>query len=85
MPRGEAQKADDKTSPPAPEPVTADAEMPGLEGAPEPETKPVEKAAKSKRARLLPEPLEAAKPTENGAHAEPVTAAATPDAPNDAG
>jgi len=85
MPRGEAVKADDKASLPAPELVTTDAEMSGLEGAPEAETKPAEKPAKSKRAKLLPEPLEAAKPTDNGATAEPVTAAATPDAPNDAG
>jgi len=85
MPRGEAVKAEDKTSLPAAELVTTDAEMSGLEGAPEAETKPAEKPAKSKRAKLLPEPLEAAKPTDNGATAEPVTAAATPDAPNDAG
>ena len=85
MPKGEAQKADDKTSLPAPEAVTTDAEMAELGGGPEPETKSGDKPAKSKRAKLLPEPLEAAKPTENGAHAEPVTAAATPDAPNDAG
>jgi len=87
MPRGEALKAEDKTSLPAPDLVTTDAEMPGLEGVPEsgPEAKPAEKAAKSKRAKLLPEPLEAAKPIENGASAEPVAAAATSDAPNDAG
>jgi hypothetical protein len=84
MPRGEALKPEDKTSLPAPELVTTDAEMSRLEG--EPETKPDEKPAKtSKRAKLLAEPLEAAKPAENGAAAEPVTAAATPDAPNDAG
>jgi hypothetical protein len=87
MPRGEALKAEDKKSLPAPDLVTTDAEMSGLEGGPEPEpeAKPTEKAAKSKRAKLLPEPLEAAKPIENGASAEPVTAAATSDAPNDAG
>jgi len=87
MPRGEALKAEDKTSLPAPDLVTTDAEMSGLEGVPEPEpeAKPAEKTAKGKRAKLLPEPLEAAKPTENGASAEPVTAAATSDAPNDAG
>ena len=85
MPRGEALKAEDKTSLPAAELVTTDAEMSGLEAEPEPETKPAEKPAKSKRAKLLPEPLEAAAPTRNGATAEPVTAAATPDAPNDAG
>src|SRR6266853_3007701 len=70
MPRGEALKAEDKTSLPAPDLVTTDAEMTGLEGVPEPETetKPAEKPAKSsKRAKLLPEPLEAAKPIENGA------------------
>ncbi len=87
MPRGEVLKAEDKKSLPAAELVTTDAEMSGLEGAPapEPETKPAEKAAKSKRAKLLPEPLEAAASTDNGATAEPVTAAAPPDAPNDAG
>ena len=87
MPRGEALKAEDKTSLPAPDLVKTDAEMSGLEGVPEPEpeTKPTEKAAKGKRAKLLPEPLEAAKPVENGASAEPVTAAATSDVPNDAG
>ncbi len=87
MPRGEALKAEDKKSLPAAELVTTDAEMSGLEGAPapEPETKPAEKAAKSKRAKLLPEPLEAAASTDNGATAEPVTAAAPPDAPSDAG
>jgi len=87
MPRGEALKAEDKTSLPAPDLVTTDAEMSGLEGGaePEPEAKPAEKAAKGKRAKLLPEPLEAAKPIENGASAEPVAAAATSDAPNDAG
>ena len=83
MPRGEALKAEDRTSLPAAEVVTTDADMSGLGGEPEP--KPAEKPAKSKRAKLLPEPLEAAKPTENGASAEPVTAAATSDAPNDAG
>jgi len=83
MPRGEASKAEEKTPLPAPELVTTDAEMSGLEG--ELETKPAEKPAKSKRAKLLAEPLEAAKPAENGAAAEPVTAAVTPDAPNDAG
>ena len=79
-------KAEDKTSLPAPDLVKTDAEMSGLEGVPEPEpeTKPTEKAAKGKRAKLLPEPLEAAKPVENGASAEPVTAAATSDVPNDA-
>jgi hypothetical protein len=46
---------------------------------------PAEKPAKGKRAKLLPEPLEAPTPADNGAIAEPVTAAATPDAPNDAG
>ncbi len=88
MPRGEALKAEDKTSLPAPDLVTTDAEMTGLEGVPEPEieTKPAEKPAKSsKRAKLLPEPLEAAKPIENGASTEPVTVAATSDAPDDAG
>ena len=87
MPRGEALKAEDKASLPAPDLVTTDAEMSGLEGVPEPEpeAKPAEKAAKGKRAKLLPEPLEAAKPIENGASAEPVAAAATSDAPNDAG
>ena len=85
MPRGEAQKAEDKPSLPAAEVVTTDAEMAGLEGGAETETKPTDKPAKSKRAKLLAEPLEAAKPAENGATAEPVTAAATPDAPNDAG
>ena len=87
MPRGEALKAEDKTSLPAPDLVTTDAEMSGLEGVPEPEPgpKPAEKPVKGKRAKLLPEPLEAAKPIENGASAEPVAAAATSDAPNDAG
>jgi hypothetical protein len=85
MPRGEALKAEDKKSLPAADLVTADADMSGLGGEPQPEIKPAEKPAKSKRAKLLPEPLEAAKPTENGASAEPVTATATPDAPNDAG
>ena len=87
MPRGEALKAEAKTSLPAPDLASTDAEMSGLEGVPEPEpdAKPAEKAAKSRRAKLLPEPLEAAKPIENGASAEPVAAAATSDAPNDAG
>jgi len=87
MPRGEALKAEDKTSLRAPDLVTTDAEMAGLEGVPEPEpeTKAAEKPAKGKRAKLLPEPLEAAKPIENGATAEPVAAAAISDAPNDAG
>src|SRR5689334_21888186 len=40
MPRGEALKAEDKTSPPAPELATTDADMPGLESGPEPEAKP---------------------------------------------
>src|SRR6266699_3823167 len=55
MPRGEALKAEDKTSLPAPDLVTTDAEMSGLEGVPEPEpeTKPAEKPAKGKRAKLL--------------------------------
>src|SRR6266566_705406 len=82
MPRGEALKAEDKTSLPAPDLVTTDAEMAGLEGVPDPETKAAEKPVKGKRAKLLPEPLEAAKPIENGASAEPVAAAATSDAPN---
>src|SRR5689334_20799393 len=82
MPRGEAQKTEDKVSLVAPEPVTTDAAMAGLEGGTEPETKPADKPGKSKRAKLLQDPLEAARPTENGAHAEPVTAAATPDTPN---
>jgi len=85
MPRGEAVKAEDRTSLPAAELVTTDAEMSGLEGAPEPETKAAEKPAKSKRAKLPPEPLEAVTATGNGSTAEPATAAATPDAPNDAG
>jgi hypothetical protein len=85
MPRGEALKTEDKKSQPAADLVTTDAEMSGLEDEPAPETKPAEKPAKSKRAKLLPEPLEAPTPADNGAIAEPVTAAATPDAPNDAG
>ena len=85
MPRGEALKAEDKASEPAPEPVQTDAEMAGLKGEPEPDTKTDEKPAKSKRSKLLPEPLEPAAPTENGAATERVTAAATPDAQNDAG
>jgi len=86
MPRGEALKAEDKASLPAPELVTTDAEMSGLEGDHEPETKPAAKPVKNKRAKLLPEPLDAAKPTENGAAAEEaVTVAATPDGTNDAG
>ncbi len=85
MPRGEVLKAEDKKSLPAAELVTTDAEMSGLEGEPAPEAKPAEKPAKGKRAKLLPEPLEAATPTDNGATAEPVAAAATSDAPNDAG
>lgn len=85
MPRGEAVKpADEQPSLPAPDLTATDAEMAAVEPV-EAQTPPA-KSGKSKRAKLLAETIEAA-PTENGAAAEPVaaTAAAAPDAPNDAG
>lgn len=85
MPRGEALKAEEKTSPPAAELAPTDAEMAGLEAEPKPETKPAPKSEKSKRAKLLPEAVQAEPSNENGAAAEPVTSAATADPPDDAG
>jgi uncharacterized membrane protein len=95
MPRGEALKAEEKPSLPAADLAATDAEMAAVEPSPEPDTKPA-RAGKTRRAKLIPDTIEA-KTTENGdgeatapaAPAEPAepaaAAAATPNAPNDAG
>ena len=85
MPRGEAVKAEpDKASLPQADIAAIDAEMPAAEPEPAPDQKAA-KTAKTKRAKLLPEPVEAAAPAENGAETEEMATAATATATNDAG
>jgi len=91
MPRGEALKGEsEKPSLPQADLAATDAEMAAIE--PEPADSRPAKAAKSKRARLLPEPSAEAPtttPTTNGDHggitAEPEEVAATATTTNDVG